>query len=194
MWTSSYNEIIPNIQSPYTNRFKIPFLAMRQGEDDYVILRPGDTIANIAFKAHLSVGEMYNKVIYFYANSDTFIFDVGPQNMLTLPILYMIKEAQKYVEHIAENQKPLPKYIPNDAMEEVDAIDANDALDANGPDENYFSNYGDDVDYADDAKSKTFCLILEPFFFLHIILRQRDIWPPFTLSLTTTRKLSMNRI
>jgi hypothetical protein len=139
-WTSSYNEIIPIIQSPHTKRFKMPFLAKRQGEDDYVILRPGDTFANIAFKAHISFGEMYNKIIYFYAYSYTFISDVGPQNMLTLPIIYMIEEAQKHVEHIAENHKPLSKYIPNDVMEEVDEVDANDAADANGPDDDEFSD------------------------------------------------------
>jgi hypothetical protein len=54
------------------------FLAMRLDEDGNVLLRPGDTFANIALKTHLSFQAIFHKIVFYYEIVGVLICDVGP--------------------------------------------------------------------------------------------------------------------
>ena len=100
--TNRYNNIMSLMRSPYTKRFKT---AEDREDPETVLLRPGDTWANIAFKAHLSFQSIDKNIIEFYDDLGDFLFRTCfPNHIRDLHL--KIEKTEAYVQHILYFRHP----------------------------------------------------------------------------------------
>jgi hypothetical protein len=95
--TTTYQELVIDTQVPYTAKFSYsPFTSQ-------VVLRPGDTFANIAFKADREFKRIQIKILTFYRTLGVWFANVRELNSNTAYIKMIIVDAYNYTKHIGRS-------------------------------------------------------------------------------------------